>query len=215
MDAGGRYVKRDLAHGDPHASRALVAEAQDALVVGDHDEPHVGIGSVPEGLVDTAAMLGGDPEPARAPEDPTVFLARSTDRRCDDGQELLEVVGEHAIEKVLVAVLDGGQSDEALERIVFPHDVAVGAPCLHVLRGHGGGQKAVEPEGPALVAGERGRAVVHRMIEKLGAPKGHLHPLSAARVALSGVGFRGEVLGSWRSADQKRAGSTPSRESLG
>ena len=41
MDAGGRRVERELADGDAHAARALVAEAEDALVVGDDDEAHV------------------------------------------------------------------------------------------------------------------------------------------------------------------------------
>ena len=56
MDAGGRGVERELADGDAHAARALVAEAEDALVVGDHDEAHVLEGRVAEHLVDAAAV---------------------------------------------------------------------------------------------------------------------------------------------------------------
>ena len=54
MDARGGHVERELAHGDAHAARSLVAEAQDALVVRDHDQAHVVVGRVAEHLVDAA-----------------------------------------------------------------------------------------------------------------------------------------------------------------
>ena len=41
VDAAGRRVQRELADRDGHPARALVAEAEDALVVGHHDQPHV------------------------------------------------------------------------------------------------------------------------------------------------------------------------------
>jgi hypothetical protein len=47
VDARGRGVERELADGDAHAARALVAEAEDALVVGGHDEAHVVEGALP------------------------------------------------------------------------------------------------------------------------------------------------------------------------
>ena len=42
VDAGSGGVERELADGDAHAPRALVAEAEDALVVGGHDQADVG-----------------------------------------------------------------------------------------------------------------------------------------------------------------------------
>ena len=41
MDPARRRVQRELADRDGHAAGALVAEAEDPLVVGDDDEPHV------------------------------------------------------------------------------------------------------------------------------------------------------------------------------
>ena len=106
--------------------------------------------------------------PRRAAEDVAVLLAgQAHRRRVDDGQELLEVVDEHAVEEVLVAVLQGGQADVALERI---------APCARCcrrraraccsMRAHGVRQQALEPERGALLARERGALGVHRVAEE-------------------------------------------------
>jgi len=72
-------VERELADGDAHAARALVAEAENALVVGDHDEPHVLVGGVREHLGHAPLVLGRDPEAPRAAEDPAVLLAGLAD----------------------------------------------------------------------------------------------------------------------------------------
>ncbi len=50
MDPAARRVQRELADRDGHAARALVAEAQDALVVGHDDEPHVLVRTLAEDL---------------------------------------------------------------------------------------------------------------------------------------------------------------------
>ena len=44
MHAAGGRVEGQLADGDAHAARTLVAQAEDALVVSDDDEPHVRVG---------------------------------------------------------------------------------------------------------------------------------------------------------------------------
>src|SRR4029450_9472860 len=117
MDARDRDVEGELAHRDPHSPGALVAEAEYPLVVRDHDEAHAVVGRVAEHLVDVTLLVGVDPEPPRAPEDPAVLLAGAADGgRVDDGQELLEVLEEDAVEEDLVAVLDRGEADVALER---------------------------------------------------------------------------------------------------
>jgi hypothetical protein len=41
VDPGARDVESELADGNPHAPGALVAQTQDALVVGDDDQPDV------------------------------------------------------------------------------------------------------------------------------------------------------------------------------
>ena len=57
MQAAGGRVERELADRDAHAARALVAEAQDALVVGDHDQPDVRVGAVAQDLGDALLIV--------------------------------------------------------------------------------------------------------------------------------------------------------------
>ena len=52
MDAARRRVQRELADRDGHAAGALVAEAQDPLVVGDDDEPDVLVRALAQELRD-------------------------------------------------------------------------------------------------------------------------------------------------------------------
>ena len=152
MDAGRGHVEGELAHGDAHAARALVAEAEDALVVGRHHEANVLEGRVAQGLEDAAPLRRGDPEPAGAAEDPAELLAGAAHRGgVDDGQELLEVVGEDAVEEDLVAVLERGEADEALQGVGLARDVAVGPRRLLLHGGDGAREQAVEPEAQPLL----------------------------------------------------------------
>ena len=59
MDAAARRVEGELADGDGHAAGALVTQAQDALVVGDHDEPHVAERPLAEDAGDPVARRPG------------------------------------------------------------------------------------------------------------------------------------------------------------
>ena len=76
VDARGRRVERQLADRNPHASRTLVAETEDALVVRHDDEADVVERGVAEDLVDPPAVCGRDPEPAGPAEDVAELLAR-------------------------------------------------------------------------------------------------------------------------------------------
>ena len=61
---------------------------------------------------------------ARPPDDVAELLARPPDgRRVDDRQELLEVLGEEPVEQRRVAILERGQPDVALERVVLAAEV--------------------------------------------------------------------------------------------
>jgi hypothetical protein len=51
-------------------------------------------------------MLGRDPQAARFPKDVAELLARATHRRrVDNRQEFLQMVAQHPIEEMLVAIL--------------------------------------------------------------------------------------------------------------
>ena len=90
-----RRVQRELADRDGHPAGALVAEAEDPLVVGDDDEPDVVVRALAQELRDPVAVGRRDPRAARPPDDVAELLARPPDRRrVDDRQELLEVLGE-------------------------------------------------------------------------------------------------------------------------
>ena len=57
MDAGGGRVERQLADRDRHPARALVAEPEDPLVVGDDDQPDVVVRAVAEDLGDPVDIV--------------------------------------------------------------------------------------------------------------------------------------------------------------
>ena len=69
VDAAGGRVQRELADRDRHPAGALVAEAEDPLVVGDHDEAHVLERPLAEELGDPVAVRRGDPGLERALRD--------------------------------------------------------------------------------------------------------------------------------------------------
>ena len=121
--ARGR-VEGQLADGDAHAAGALVAEAEDALVVGHDDEADVRVGRVAQDLRDAVDVGGRDPDAARASDDVAELLAGLAHRgRVDDGHELFEMVGQEPIEERRVAVLERGQADVLLEGVVLALDV--------------------------------------------------------------------------------------------
>ena len=66
-------------------------------------------------------------------------------------------------------------------------DVAVGSPGLLLHRAHHVGEKPFEPELLAVFVGERGRAVVHRVVEEKRPAQAHLDPLPAAGAVLAAV----------------------------
>ena len=156
VDAAGRGVQGELADRDGHAAGALVAEAEDPLVVGDDDEPDVLVRALAEQLRDPVAVRGRDPGPAGAADDVAELLARPPDRRrVDDGQELVEVLGEEPVEERRVAVLEGGQPDVALERVVLDPEVLELELDLLLDRQHPVRQEPAQPERVALLVRER------------------------------------------------------------
>ena len=196
MDARGGAVERDLPARDAHAARALVAEPEDALVVGDHDQAHLALGGVAQQRRDAIDVVGRDPQAARVAEDVAVLLARLADgRRVDDRHQLGQVLDQHAVEERLVAVEQRQQADELLEVVVLRPQVL---ELEHRLLLDGQRRRGQEPEQPELLAffgRERRVLVVARRLEEF-APR-------------DGRNLRGEL------ADDRRHGFLRSRTNGG
>ena len=105
MNAGARGVKDEFADGNGHAAGPLIAEAEDAFVVGDDDEPDVPLAEVAEALGDLAAVVGAKEQAARAAVDMAVLLAGEAHRGgVDDRGEAFEVLDQQPVEEDFVAV---------------------------------------------------------------------------------------------------------------
>ena len=154
IDARGCRVQGQLSDRDRHPAGSLVAQAQDALVVGDDDQADVVAGR-PQDAIDPADVVRGDPDPTRTPDDVTELLTGKTDRRrVDDREEFLEVLDQQPIEQGLVAVLESGQSDVPLEFIGLAPDVLQFQRNLLVDRCHTRWQEPVQAEGVAFIGRE-------------------------------------------------------------
>ena len=120
VNPGGGRVQRELPHGDAHAPGPLVAQAQDPLVVGDHDELDVVLGGVAQQVGNAIDVVGRDPDAAGTAQDVAVLLARLADgRRVDDRHELRQVLDQQPVEQGLVAVLQRREADELLQVVAL------------------------------------------------------------------------------------------------
>ena len=123
IDARGGRVQGQLSHRDRHPAGSLVAQAQDALVVGHDDQADVVAGR-PKDDLDPADVVRGDPDATRTPDDVTELLTSQADGRCvDDREEFFEVLDQESVEQRLVAVLERGQPDVPLEVIGLAPDM--------------------------------------------------------------------------------------------
>ena len=157
VDPRRRGIQGQLADRDTHAAGALVAEAEDPLVVGHDDEPDLVPRRVAQDLRDVVHVVGGDPDAARATVQVAELLARTADGgRVDDGQQLLQVVEEDAVEQRLVAVLEGREADVPLEVVGLVADVLQLEADLLVDVDDARREEPAEAEGVALILGERG-----------------------------------------------------------
>ena len=116
----GRHARagdqRQLADRDAHAVDAQVAEAEDALPVGDHDEANVLLRPVAEDLLDPAPALDGEVEAAGPAEDVAELLAGLADGGgVDQRHEVGGVRHQRLVVERLVVVLQRGQVDVPVE----------------------------------------------------------------------------------------------------
>ena len=118
FDPGAHGVERKLAHRDPHAVRTQIAQAKYAFAVRHHDHPDILRGPMAENFLNPTVVLGSDIKAARSPEDVAVFLAGPAHGGgVNDGEHLLDMLHDHAVEERLVAVLEVHQMHVLLERV--------------------------------------------------------------------------------------------------
>jgi hypothetical protein len=111
--------------------------------------------------------LGGDEHAARALEDVAELLAGQADRRrVDDGHHLVGVVGDDAEEQGFVAVVQGRQRDELLQRIGQAAQVCQEASHLFILGMDMRWQQAAQAQSIALHLGEGGALVAQRIVQE-------------------------------------------------
>jgi hypothetical protein len=98
-----------------HASRSLVSQAEDALVVGDNDETDSTLTGVAEHFWYVVDVVRGDPHSPGPSHDMAVPPTGTPNRRrVDDRGELFEVIDQQPVEKRLVAVLQCRETDVLL-----------------------------------------------------------------------------------------------------
>ena len=105
-DAAQCGVKRHLADGNAHAARALIAQAENAFAVRDHNAAHIVKTRVGENLFDPILVRIAHKKTAR----PAPYLAEALASlahygRINNGQQLLGVVRDQRVEKRLAVVL--------------------------------------------------------------------------------------------------------------
>ncbi len=99
MDAGARGVERQLADRDAHASRALIAETQDALAIADDDDARPIETGVGQNLPNAAPVRIAEEDAAGlAPYFAEALAAFADGGRVDQRQRLREIMGEHGVE---------------------------------------------------------------------------------------------------------------------
>ena len=159
-------VERELADRDAHAAGALVAEAEDALAVGDDDDLGLVEWRVAENLPDASrcGMLRKSPRGLRNSR-LNERAAGADRRRVDDRQQFLDVALEQRVKQRLVGVLQVAQESVALE--IGGEFAERLQPPAHLLvdAGNRRRQQPVQAEDVALVVAE-GRALVQPCIRQ-------------------------------------------------
>ncbi len=218
MHAGRRGVDGQLADGDVHAVGAPVADAEEPLAVGGHDQVDV-VGAqavVAQGRLDAIHVVDGQVDALGPAELGAVALDRLRhDRGVDDREHLLQVLLEQLVEEDLVALAHGGQECVAGEVVGLDAVLRIRAPRLSVERQDGGRQQPLEAERRALLGGERGPAVEARIAQQ-GAATGQrardrgirhfisLVPLRSAASPSGGQGRRSRCPVRWPPAGRHR-----------
>ena len=163
-----RRVERELPDGDAHAADAEVAEAEDALAVGDDDEAHVLLGPVAQHFLDAALALEAHVQALRAAHDVPELLARLAHGGGVDERHVLgRVARQQLVVEALVAVLQFREEHVFVERRGLLRKLDALALELRLLVLHAIGQQADQAEALAFMFAERGSLVEARVVEEV------------------------------------------------
>src|SRR5690349_10473928 len=168
MQASAGGVEGELADRNAHPARALVAQAENALAIGDHD----GFDTVETRIRKNAAHAFH----VRHAEKKTAWLAEALAElltsqpyggRVDDRQHFRQVTCQDGIEQDLVAVLEAAQEDVAGKIARELPERLDAAVDLLVQTGDIGRQQAMQIERIPFLLGERRSFVQKRIIQQL------------------------------------------------
>src|SRR5262249_46595790 len=152
--AGAGGVQGQLADGDAHAVDAEVAQAEDALAVGDDDEADVLLRPVAEDVLDAAFAVDGEVKSAGPAEDVAELLTGlAAGGGVDEGDEVSGVGHQRLVVKRLIVVLEGGQVNVPLDVGGLAAELKEDAAELVLLGVDALGDEAGQAEGLALGLG--------------------------------------------------------------
>ncbi len=168
VDPGRGRVHGQLADRYLDAAYPPVADAQDLLGVGTHDQVHVAGAQLQggEGLLDVVGPVDGQVDPPR----PTVLVGVPLDRVADRGvihdrQQLGQVIGQHLVVQHLVAVVQLLQVHVLGQVGRLPPQLLIDAPRLLLQGQHRRRQPPGQAEGLPFLLGERHPAVDERIVQ--------------------------------------------------
>src|SRR5579864_1289725 len=166
MDSADKTVERKFADGNAQAADPLVPDSENALTVRDNNDVDFWIWVVAKERGNEMAQRIRNEEAARTPIDMAEFLAaEGHDGRVHDGQHLINMIEEQAIEEHFVGVLKLAKINVALEIVRLERKRLVGADALIVERFYDWRKEAVETEDFSLRFGERGAFVERGIVQ--------------------------------------------------
>ncbi len=167
MNSADEAIERKFANWNAEPADTLVADAQNALAVGDDDHVNLGIWMIAQERRNRMAQRVGNEEAARTAVDVAEFLAAERDdRRIDDRQHFIDVAEQQTIEKNFVGVLKLPEIDVALEIIGLERKSLICADGLVIERFNDRRKEPVKAKQFALVYGESGAFVKRRIVEE-------------------------------------------------
>ena len=153
-------IESHFADRNANAAGALIAEAEDALAVADHDAAHIVIARVGEHLLHAMLVGIADKEATGPAPDFAEALAAFAHRGgVDDGQQFLNIVRNEGVEEGLVVVLQIAHVAVLAERGGAAVKDPLAAFALVFESPDVGREQAMECEGIALFFSEGGTLV--------------------------------------------------------